>query len=243
MAGGDTARPGKSDLAGRVVLIVGAGSGLSAACARLFAAGGAQVALAARDTAKLAPLCTDTGAQAWACDSTQPAQVAGLFDAVDHAFGAPDVVLYNASSRVRGSIADIDPDAVAHAIAVSAFGGFLVAQQAARRMLPRGHGTLLFTGASASVKGYPLSAAFAMGKFALRGLAQSVARELQPRGVHVAHVVIDGGIRSAGRPVPVEAPDSLLDPDAIAATYLHLILQPRSAWSTEVELRPWSEKF
>jgi len=132
---------------------------------------------------------------------------------------------------------------VEKAIAVSAFGGFLVAQQAARRMLPKRHGAILFTGASASVKGYAQSAPFAMGKFALRGLAQSMARELAPQGIHVAHVVIDGGIKSARRQERAEAPASLLDPDAIAASYLHLIHQPHSAWTWEIELRPWVEKF
>ena len=132
---------------------------------------------------------------------------------------------------------------MARAIAVSAFGGFLVGQQAARHMLPRGSGAILFTGASASVKGYPQSAAFAMGKFALRGLAQSMARELAPQGIHVAHFVIDGGIRSAARTDPADKPDSMLDPDAIAASYWHVAQQPRSAWTWEVELRPWVERF
>jgi len=132
---------------------------------------------------------------------------------------------------------------VEQAIAISAFGGFLVAQAATRRMLPRGHGAILFTGASASVKGYAQSAPFAMGKFALRGLAQSLARELAPQGIHVAHFVIDGGIKSARRPPDPEKPDSLLDPDAIAQSYLHVLQQPRSAWTWEVELRPWVEKF
>jgi NAD(P)-dependent dehydrogenase (short-subunit alcohol dehydrogenase family) len=126
---------------------------------------------------------------------------------------------------------------------VTAFGGFLVAQEAARRMLPHRHGAILFTGASASLKGYAQSAPFAMGKFALRGLAQSMARELSPQGIHVAHVVIDGGIRSARRQEPADRPDSMLDPDAIAATYLHLLQQPRSAWTWEIEVRPWTESF
>jgi NAD(P)-dependent dehydrogenase (short-subunit alcohol dehydrogenase family) len=152
-------------------------------------------------------------------------------------------VIYNASFRARGPFIDLDPAEVERSIAVSAFGGFLVAQQAARRMLPKRHGTILFTGASASVKGYAQSAPFAMGKFALRGLAQSMARELAPQGIHVAHVVIDGGIKSARRSEPAAAPDSLLDPDAIAATYLQLIRQPRSAWTWEIELRPWIERF
>jgi NAD(P)-dependent dehydrogenase (short-subunit alcohol dehydrogenase family) len=132
---------------------------------------------------------------------------------------------------------------VEHAIAVSAFGGFLVAQQAVRRMLRERRGVIIFTGASASVKGYAQSAPFAMGKFALRGLAQSMARELAPQGIHVAHVVIDGGIKSAARQDPSDKPASFLDPDAIAASYLHLIQQPRSAWAWEIELRPWVEKF
>ena len=151
--------------------------------------------------------------------------------------------MYNASARARGPITDLDPDAVARAIAVSAYGGFLVGQQAARHMLPRGTGAILFTGASASVKGYVQSAAFAMGKFALRGLAQSMARELAPQGLHVAHFVIDGGIRSATRPDPNDKPDSMLDPDAIAETYWQVANQPRSAWTWEVELRPWVERF
>jgi NAD(P)-dependent dehydrogenase (short-subunit alcohol dehydrogenase family) len=169
--------------------------------------------------------------------------VEALFAALDKSFGAPDVVVYNASARARGPLVDLVPADVEKAIAVSAFGGFLVAQQAVRRMLRNQRGVIVFTGASASVKGYAQSAPFAMGKFALRGLAQSMARELAPQGIHVAHVVIDGGIRSATRPDPPDKPASFLDPDAIAATYLHLIQQPRSAWAWEIELRPWVEKF
>jgi NAD(P)-dependent dehydrogenase (short-subunit alcohol dehydrogenase family) len=153
------------------------------------------------------------------------------------------VVVYNASARARGPFVDLVPAEVEHAIAVSAFGGFLVAQQAARRMLREKRGVIIFTGASASVKGYPQSAPFAMGKFALRGMAQSMARELAPQGIHVAHVVIDGGIKSSARQDPPDKPASFLDPDAIAASYLHLMQQPRSAWAWEIELRPWVEKF
>jgi NAD(P)-dependent dehydrogenase (short-subunit alcohol dehydrogenase family) len=153
------------------------------------------------------------------------------------------VVVYNASYRTRGPLTGLDPAEVEKSIAVSAFGGFLVAQAAARRMLKDGRGAILFTGASASVKGYAQSAPFAMGKFALRGLAQSMARELSPRGIHVAHVVVDGGIRSARRAEDPAKPDSLLDPDAIAQSYLHLLDQPRSAWSWEIEVRPWLENF
>ncbi len=152
-------------------------------------------------------------------------------------------MLYNASARAPGPLAELDPEAVRAAIAVSAYGGFLAVQQAARRMTPHGRGAILLTGASASVKGFALSAAFAMGKFALRGLAQSAARELGPQGIHVAHFVIDGGVRSARRPDPAERPDSTLDPDAIAESYLAVLRQPRSAWSLEVELRPWVERF
>src|SRR5271166_253426 len=224
-------------------LIVGAGRGLSASLARLFAAEGLRVALAARDTEKLAALCLETGAKAFACDAVEPNQVARLFAAVEAATGAPDVVVYNASARARGPVAELVPAEVERAIMVSAFGGFLVAREAARRMVPKGHGAILFTGASASVKGYPLSAPFAMGKFALRGLAQSMARELAPQGIHVGHFVIDGAIRNPGRVEPADRPDSMLDPDAIAATYLNLLNQPRSAWTWEVELRPWVERF
>lgn len=224
-------------------LIVGAGSGLSASLARLFAKNGLRVALAARDTGKLAALCAETGAVAHRCDATSPDEVARLFEQVAAGQGDPEIVVFNASARSAGPTVDLDPERVAGAIAISAYAGFLVAQQAAKRMLPRKAGTILFTGASASVKGYPRSAAFAMGKFALRGLAQSMARELAPEGIHVAHFVIDGGIRSATRPIPEGQPDSLLDPDAIAESYWHVIQQKRSAWTWELELRPWVERF
>ncbi|MEJ2374436.1 MAG: SDR family NAD(P)-dependent oxidoreductase [Pseudolabrys sp.] len=224
-------------------LIVGAGSGLSASVTCAFARAGMKIALAARSTDKLSGLAKETGASVYACDAAEGAQVEKLFADLDAAGSAPDVVVYNASYRARGPLIDLDPPEVDKALRVAAFAGFLVAQQAVRRMLPRGHGAVLFTGASASVKGYAQSAPFAMGKFALRGLAQSMARELGPKGIHVAHFVIDGGIRSARRPVPADAPDSLLDPDAIAQTYLHVLQQPRGAWTDEVALRPWVEKF
>ncbi len=224
-------------------LIVGAGHGLSAALTRLFSRYGMQVALASRDTRKLEALCGETGAKAFACDATKPDEVVNLFVEVDAAMGSPQVVVYNASGRARGPLVDLDPADVERAIAVSAYGGFLVAQEAARRMVPKRAGAILFTGASASVKGYPLSAPFAMGKFALRGLAQSLARELSPQGIHVAHFVIDGAIAQAGRTPPSDMPDAMLDPDAIAVNYLHVLRQPRSAWTWEMELRPWVEKF
>jgi NAD(P)-dependent dehydrogenase (short-subunit alcohol dehydrogenase family) len=227
----------------KTALIVGTGPGLSASLARLFCKHGLQVAMASRDPAKLAKLAEETAGITFACEATEPEEVAGLFDAVVATIGAPDVVVYNASARARGPITDLDPADVARAISVSAYGGFLVTQQAARLMVARGSGVILLTGASASVKGYPNSSAFAMGKFALRGLASAMARELSPKGVHVAHFVIDGGIRSAVRANPNDNPDSLLDPDAIAETYWQVANQPRSAWTWEVELRPWVEKF
>jgi len=224
-------------------LIVGTGSGLSASLVRAFAKADMSVALAARSTDKLIQLAQETGAKTYSCDATQRAQVEKLFAALDTAAGVPDVVVYNTSYRTRGPLIELDPAEVEKSIAVSAFGGFLVAQAAVRRMLPRGHGAILFTGASASVRGYAQSAPFAMGKFALRGLAQSMAREFSPQGIHVSHFVIDGGIRGARRSEPPDKPDSLLDPDAIAASYLHVLQQPRSAWTSELELRPWVEKF
>ena len=224
-------------------LIGGAGEGLSASLARLFAREKIGVALAARRTEKLGALCRETGAYAYACDAASADDVERLFGMVEREVGVPDLVVYNASARARGAFVDLVPAEVAQAILVSAFGGFLVAQQAARRMLPNRRGAILFTGASASVKGYPQSAPFAMGKFALRGLAQSMARELSPQGIHVAHFVIDGGIGSATRTNPPDRPDSWLDPDAIALSYWNVLQQPRSAWSWEIELRPWVEKF
>jgi NAD(P)-dependent dehydrogenase (short-subunit alcohol dehydrogenase family) len=232
-----------TDVKFNTALIVGAGAGLSAALARALVAEDMQVALAARTVDKLDALTRETGARAFGCDASKHAAVEKLFIDVEAACGAPDVVIYNASYRTRGPLVGLDPAEVERAIAITAFGGFLVAQQAARRMLARRHGAILFTGASASVKGYAQSAPFAMGKFALRGLAQSMARELGPQGIHVAHVVIDGGIKSARRGEPADAPASLLDPDAIAATFLHVIHQPRSAWTSEIAVRPWVEKF
>ena len=225
-----------------LALIVGAGSGLSASLARKCAAAGMRVALAARDPAKLEDLAD---ARAYGCDASEPGQVTKLFEALDREAGAAELVLYNPSYRVRGALLDLDPEEVRRSLAVSAFGGFLVAQAAAKRMLALGRGSLFFTGASASVKGYAESAPFAMGKFALRGLAQSLARELGPKNIHVAHFVIDGGILRArdDSRAAARGADAMLHPDAIAQTYLDVHRQHRSAWSHELDLRPWVERF
>jgi NAD(P)-dependent dehydrogenase (short-subunit alcohol dehydrogenase family) len=225
-------------------LIVGAGSGLSASLARLFSREGMQVALAARDTNKLAALASETGAMTWACDASDAAQVDELFRRVDDKIGPPSLVVYNASRRVRGAIESLDPAEVQRSWMVSCFGAFLAGQQAARRMLTAGRGTILFTGATASVKGFPQSTTFAIGKFALRGLAQCMARELAPKNIHVAHIVIDGGIASSyAKSAEDRASDRFLDPDTIAQEYLHLHRQQRSAWTWELELRPYTENF
>lgn len=225
-------------------LIVGTGSGLSASLARLFHKEGMRLALAARRPDKLAPLCAETEARAYPCDVSRRADVDALFKAVNDEIGPPDLVVYNPSYRTRGPVIELDPEEVLKTLTVTCYGGFLVAQQAARSMLKQGHGTILFTGASASIKGYARSAPFAMGKFGLRGLAQSLARELAPQNIHIAHFVIDGGIRQIGDTRGNErGPDGLLEPDAIATTYLHVHRQQRSAWTAEVELRPWVETY
>ena len=227
-------------------LIVGAGPGLSASLARLFTKEGMKVALAARDVKKLEPLVNEINGGAYGCDACMPKDVENLFNSVIKDIGEPNLVVYNASGRVRGPIIELDPEEVRKTIMITCYGGFLVGQAAAKRMIKAGGGTILFTGASASVKGYAKSPAFAMGKFGLSGLVQSMARELQPQNIHVAQVVIDGGIyEPTRRPerLTSRGPDGSLDPDAIAQTYLHLHRQHRSAWASHIELRPWSEKF
>ncbi len=221
-----------------LALIVGVGGGLSASLARALARSGHDLVLAARDVAKLAGFAQPLGASLHACDVTDETEVAMLFAALPR---TPDVVIYNPSWRVRGALAELNPSHVKKTLEVTAYGAFLVAQQAVRKMLEKRRGVILFTGASAGVKGYAKSAPFAMGKFALRGLVQSMARELQPQGLHIVHVVIDGAIRSSTRTDAGD--DAMLDPDAIAQTYLDLIRQPRSAWSWEIEVRPWKENF
>ncbi len=226
-----------------IAVIVGAGQGLSAALARACAKRAMTVVLAARNIEKLSGLADETDARLIACDAVERRQVDALFRVVGEV-GVPSLVVYNASGRSRGPFVELDAGEVERSLQVTALGGFHVAQAAARQMLPLGRGSIFFTGASASVKGYPQSAPFAMGKFALRGLAQSMARELAPKGVHVAHFVIDGGIsRGADDPRGGRGPDGLLEPAAIAATYMHVHDQARSAWTWEVELRPWVETF
>lgn len=221
-----------------LALIVGVGDGLSASLARLLFADGYSLALAARNTSKLSDLANETQATCYACDATKTKDVEMLFSSLE---SPPRVVIYNPSRAVRGSIQDVNAEEVKDAMDITAYGSFLVGQQAAKIMLKEGQGTILFTGASAGVKAFPKSAAFAMGKFAQRGLAQSMARELHPQNVHVAWINIDGGIRNPGRTEP--SPDSMLNPDDIAQTYLALINQHRSAWSNEIAIRPWVEKF
>ena len=227
----------------KTALIVGAGAGLSASLGRQLAGEGVKVALAARSTDDLAALSREIGAATFACDASKRSDVEALFAALDKGPGAPEIVIYNPSYRTRGPVAELDPAEVEKSLMVSAFGGFLVAQQAVKRMLPKQSGCIVFTGASASVKGYAQSAPFAMGKFALRGLAQSMARELHPQGIHIAHVIVDGGIKSDRRQEPADKPASMLDPNDIAAAYLDVIRQRKSAWTHEVEVRPWVESF
>ena len=224
-------------------LIVGAGMGISGALTRQLTKRGVKVALAARDTEKLRPLVDETGALAFTADASKSSAVEALFARVDDELGTPDLVIYNASSRVPGPLASVDSALVGQSLAVTAFGAFLVAQQAAKRMEPKGRGAILFTGATAGIKGFAQSASFAMGKFALRGLAQSAARELGPKGIHVVHFNIDGAVRSARRPDLAHEPDATLDPEAIGQNYIDVLAQPRNAWTQEIDLRPWTERF
>ena len=229
-----------------IALIVGSGPGLSASLARLFTKEGMKVGMAARDIKKLEALVNQIEGRVYSCDASSPKEVDGLFDSVAKDLGEPNLVVYNASGRVRGPITEMDPEEVRQTILVTCYGGFLVGQAAAKRMLKAGGGTVLFTGASASIKGFANSAAFAMGKMGLSGLVQSMARELQPKNIHVAQIVIDGGIYEPTRDperLKSRGPDGWLDPDSIAQTYLHLHRQHRSTWGSYIELRPWAEKF
>ena len=220
------------------VLIVGAGSGLSASLARLCASKDMKVVLVARNVDKLQNLKEEINAQTFKCDSSDIRSVSSLFKETDKTIGTPNLVIYNPSVRLKGSITELDPKQTQEAINVTCFGAFLVAQEASKRMLKQKSGSIFFTGASASIKGFANSSVFAMGKFGLRGLAQSLARELHPKNIHIGHFIIDGGIgrQSMGT-------YEMINPNAIAKTYLQFHNQDKSAWSWEVELRTSVEKF
>ncbi len=197
-----------------------------------------------RNANKLATIAVETDALTIEADASDPASVQRAFTLTENHSGSPEVVIYNASARPRGPLAELNPEDVRHSIEVTAFGAFLAVREAAKRMIPRGRGAILLTGATAGLKGgYSGSAPFAMGKFALRGLAQSAARELGPKGIHVAHVVVDGSVRSDDQPDPADKPDSTLSADSIAQSYLNLLRQPQDAWTLELDLRPWGEAF
>ena len=226
------------------ILIVGAGLGLSFSLARLFHKEGMKVSLAARNIDKLKELSSKIDANIYQCDSSEVSEVENLFNILDTQIGTPDLVIYNPSARGRGPIGELNPNEVKKALEITSFGGFLVAQEAAKRMMKRGSGSIFFTGATAGVKGFPNSSVFAMGKFALRGLAQSLARELHPKNIHIGHFVIDGGIaKSKYFGENSNSNSALLDPDEIAKTYLNFFKQDKSSWSWEIEIRPWLEKF
>ena len=219
------------------VLIVGAGTGLSASIARLCSSEGMEVALAARNIDKLLSLKKEINAKTFKCDASDINEVSSLFRELDQSFGIPNLVIYNPSSRIRGAIGDLDPKETQEAINITCFGGFLVAREASKRMLKNKKGSIFFTGASASIKGFANSSVFAMGKFGLRGLAQSLARELHPQNIHIGHFIIDGGIGKSSTGY------KLINPDSIANTYLEVHKQDSSAWTWEVELRTNNEKF
>ncbi len=229
-------------------VVVGVGPGLGFALCKRFAAAGMRVAMAARRRDRLDALLGETpleGARAYACDATQKSEVERLFEQVDAELGSPGVAVFNAGAFEPGSILEIEPADLERCWRIGCLAGFLVGQAAARRMVQAGRGTILFTGATASLRGSARFANLAVPKFGLRALAQSMARELGPKGVHVGHVIIDGQIFSE-RYAHLEAergPDSLLKPEAIAETYYQLHVQPRSAWTHELDLRPWVEKF
>ena len=225
-------------------LIVGAGPGLSSSLTYLLLKNKFKVAIAARNVAKLATLAETSNVDVFTCDASNINQVQTLFKKLDKTLGTPDLVIYNPSARVRGGIVEVDPEDTQKAINITCFGAFLVAQEAAKRMVKRGSGSIFFTGASASIKGYANSSVFAMGKFGLRGLAQALARELHPQNIHIGHFIIDGGIKADHRPERNDpGDDSMLKPEAIAETYLQFHRQHRSSWSWEIELRPWLETF
>ena len=229
----------------QTALIVGAGPGLGAALARRFTAAGMAVAVARRQADQLRALAAEIDCHAFACDATDADAVAALFEEVVAALGPPDLVVYNSGAFRPGSVLEIEARDFETCWRIGCLGGFLVGQQAARIMAEHGHGSIIFTGATASLRGGANFANLAVGKFGLRALSQSLARELGPRGVHVAHVIIDGQIRSERyAQLEKERPaDAFLDPAAIAEAYYQLHRQPRSAWTQELDLRPWVEKF
>jgi short-subunit dehydrogenase len=220
------------------VLIVGAGNGLSASLAQFCASKGMKVVLAARNIEKLQNLKKEIGADTIKCDATNIKSVTSLFKKTDKIIGAPNLVIYNPSKSLGGSIVDLDPKKAHEAIDITCYGGFLVAQQAAKRMLKKKRGSIFFTGATASIKGFPESSVFAMGKFGLRGLAQSLARELHPQNIHIGHFIIDGGIGQENY-----GSYKTIHPDEIAKVYLQFHNQDKSAWSWETQLRTSVEKF
>ena len=220
------------------VLIVGAGQGLSTSLAKLCASKGMKVVLAARNIKKLEDLKKEVKAETYKCDSSDIESVRNLFKETDKTIGTPNLVIYNPSTRLKGSITELDPKKTQEAINVTCFGAFLVAQEVSKRMLKRKSGSIFFTGATAGIKGFANSSVFAMGKFGLRGLAQSLARELHPQGIHVAHFVIDGAINKESY-----SDYQTIHPDEIAKTYLQFHHQNKSAWAWEIELRTSMEKF
>tara|TARA_B000000565_G_scaffold77003_1_gene54859 strand:- start:320 stop:1012 length:693 start_codon:yes stop_codon:yes gene_type:complete len=222
----------------KAVLIVGAGSGLSASLARAFSSKGMKVVLAARNIDKLASLKKEIDALVFKCDSTENKSVQNLFLQTDSIIGTPEIVIYNPSLRIVKPFIEYDPDEMLQSIKVNSYGAFLVAHESVKRMLKIGKGNIFFTGSSASVKGFAKSASFAMGKFGLRGLAQSLARELHPQNIHIGHFVIDGGIGKE----PV-GNYQMIHPDEIAKQYLNFYLQDKKAWSWEIEIRTNTEKF
>jgi len=230
-----------------VAVVAGAGPGLGRALAQRFAQGGLRVALLARQSHKLGALAAAIGSNALpiACDLSEPAAVSAAFARVDHELGSPHCVIFNAGTFRPGGILEVTAQDFLDCWKTGCLAGFLVGQEAARRMVERGSGTILFTGATASLRGSARFANLASPKFALRALAQSMARELGPRGIHVAHIVIDGQIRANGRDESAASrgPDAQLEPSAIAEAYWQLHTQARSAWTLELDLRPWVEKF
>jgi short-subunit dehydrogenase len=228
----------------KVALIIGAGPGVSLSFGRALMKEGYRVAFASRDLAKLTPLAASIGADPFKVDTVNNDDIVRLFAAVDEFYQvSPDVVLYNASAghAARGDCGSIEYTQVATAIQISAVGAFVTAQEAGKRMVLNKKGAIFFSGATAGVKGFPRSPVFAMGKFALRGLAQSMYKELSPKGIHVCHFVLDGAIKDLTGHTEVDR--VAFTGDAIAQTYMAALAQPAGAWSWEIEVRTKDEKF